>query len=55
MIYELILDEAPPGIPSSVATASFCLTLPGKNLHLSSLLQSKKFRNKGNKEGALAA
>lgn len=55
MIYELILDEVPPGIPSSVATASFCLTLPGKNLHLSSLLQSKKFRNKGNKEGALAA
>ena len=53
--YHSHLDEAPQAIPSSLATASFCLTLPGKKLHLSSLLQSKKFRNKRNREGALAA
>ena len=33
----------------------FCLTLPGKQLDLSVLLKEKKFRNKGNKEGALRA
>ena len=39
----------------SLATAAFCLTLPGKKLHLSSLLMTKKFRNKGHKSGAIAA
>lgn len=39
----------------SLATATYCLTLPGKKLHLSSLLALKKFRNKGNKDGAIAA
>ena len=29
--------------------------LPGKILNLSALLQAKKFRGKGNKEGAVAA
>ena len=33
----------------------FCLTLPGKQLDLSVLLKEKKFRHKGNKEGALRA
>ena len=39
--------------PSS--TASYCLTLPGKQLVLSTLLQAKKFRARGNKDGAVAA
>ena len=52
LVIKFYLDEVPPAY---VAIASFCLTLPGKNLHLSSLLQSEKFCNKGNKEGALAA
>ena len=37
------------------AVAGFCLTLPGKTLYLKALLAAKKFRNRGNKEGALAA
>ena len=37
------------------STAAFCLTLPGKRLYLSPLLAMKKFRKKGNKEGAIAA
>ena len=35
--------------------ATYCLTLPGKQLVLSILLQAKKFRARGNKEGAVAA
>ncbi|MCG8621326.1 MAG: hypothetical protein MJE68_04890 [Proteobacteria bacterium] len=31
------------------------MTLPGKQLVLSVLLQAKKFRARGNKEGAVAA
>ena len=43
-------------IPSSIqSTSAFCLLLPGKNLHLSTLLAQKKFRHRGNKEGALNA
>ena len=37
------------------STASFCLLLPGKTLNLSNLLAQKKFRGRGNKDGALAA
>ena len=33
----------------------YCLLLPGKVLYLSPLLAAKKFRNKGNKSGALTA
>ena len=32
-----------------------CLTLPGSQLDLSVLLKEKKFRGRGNKEGALQA
>ena len=35
--------------------AGFCLTLPGKILYLSPLLALKKFRKKGNKDGAVRA
>jgi len=38
-----------------ISTGAFCLLLPGTTLVLSSLLAQKKFRNKGRKEGALAA
>ena len=37
------------------STGAFCLLLPGKNLHLSTLLAQKKFRQRGNKDGALNA
>ena len=33
----------------------FCLMLPGKVLDLSQLLIAKKFRKRGNKQGALTA
>ena len=36
-------------------TASFILLLPGKLLDISALNTSHKFRNHGNKEGAVAA
>ena len=41
--------------PASPGLASFCLQLPGKQLHLSALLTAKKFRGRGNKEAALLA
>ena len=34
--------------------ASLSLAIPGKTLHLTALLTIRKFRNKGDKEGALA-
>lgn len=37
------------------STEGFCLTLPGKQLDVSMLLKEKKFRGKGNEEGALTA
>ena len=40
---------------SDGSTAGFCLLLPGKTLHLSHLLSLKKFRKRGNKDGALRA
>ena len=36
-------------------TAGFCLCLPGKTLYLTPLLALKKFRKKGNKDGAVRA
>ena len=35
--------------------ATFCLLLPGKILYISALLASKRFRDKGNKDGAVRA
>lgn len=40
---------------SVLSIEAFCLTLPGQELHLPSLLVAKKFRNRGNKDGALTA
>ena len=37
------------------ATAVYCLQLPGKTLYLTPLLAQKKFRKRGNKEGAVRA
>jgi hypothetical protein len=42
-------------VKTPVTVEAFCLTLPGKELHLLSLLHAKKFRNRGNKDGALTA
>ena len=36
-------------------TVAHCLTLPGKRLHLTPLLNQKKFRGYGNKEAAMRA
>uniref|UniRef100_A0A1X7U711 Uncharacterized protein n=1 Tax=Amphimedon queenslandica TaxID=400682 RepID=A0A1X7U711_AMPQE len=33
--------------------ASFCLTLPGQKLYVNALLEQRKFRDKGNKDGAV--
>lgn len=35
--------------------AAYCLLLPGKKLFLTPLLAAKKFRNRGNKDGAVRA
>ncbi len=37
------------------AVAMFCLILPDKVLHISALLAAKRFRDKGNKDGAVKA
>ena len=42
-------------VVGKLTVEGFCLTLPGKQLDLSVLLKEKKFRHKGNKEGALRA
>ena len=47
-------EESKPQMPSgSKSNEAFCLTLPGNQLDLSALLKDKKFRHRGNKEGAL--
>lgn len=48
-------NKGPIAIKAPVSIETFCLTLPGRELHLPSLLLAKKFRNRGNKEAALAA
>lgn len=51
-------NSEPKGVVPVVGKSTvegFCLTLPGKQLDLSILLKEKKFRHKGNKEGALRA
>ena len=40
---------------STISNATYCLLLPGPILNLSTLLVTKKFRARGNKEGALTA
>ena len=42
-------------VTSSTSLATFCLLLPGKRLHLSTLLFEQKFRGRGNKTAALEA
>ena len=48
-------DVVPDGISEDDLTAAHCLLLPGKCLYLTPLLAAKKFRRKGNKEGAVRA
>ena len=38
-----------------IENAAYCLKLPGRILDLSTLLAAKKFRGRGNKDGALKA
>ena len=42
-------------VPEDKKVASFCLTIPGKVLHISTLLAKKFFRNKCNKDDAVKA
>ena len=57
-IFGLINVEEITEVQSSktpVSVKTFGFTLPGREQHLSSLLATKKFRNRGDKEGALMA
>ena len=47
------MELTPESIEES--TAGFCLKIQGKTLYLTPLLAMKKFRKRGNKEGALSA
>ena len=56
IIIDCVLGSSDPiSTSADDATAGFCLTLPGKTLYLTPLLTAKKFRGRGNKEGALRA
>ncbi len=44
-----------PATTGGKSNEAFCLTLTGEQLDLSALLKDKKFRGRGNKEGALKA
>lgn len=48
------VENKPPEEDQANANATLCLTIPGKVLHLTALLTIRKFRKKGDKEGALA-
>lgn len=48
------LAESTP-VSQDVETSGFCLTLPGQTLYLTPLLALKKFRKRGNKDGAIRA
>ena len=55
MNYCVLGPSDPISTSADDAIAGFCLTLPGKTLYLTPLLTAKKFRGRGNKEGALRA
>lgn len=55
-----LIYTAPSQVGSASAqqdqsVAQYCLLLPGKTLHISALLAAKRFRDRGNKEGAVKA
>ena len=57
-MFSFFLDLNPDVLKKEIKTeavATFCLTLPRKELYLSPLLAMKKFKYKGNKEKAVAA
>ena len=55
ILYTCTVDAAVEGLCDDDATAAYCLLLPGKVLYLSPLLGQKKFRKRGNKNGAVRA
>ncbi len=55
MVFYCTVQENRPSVKAPASIEAFCLTLPGRELHLPSLLLAKKFRNRGNKEGTLTA
>lgn len=48
-------DGKDSALSEDAKIAAYCLLLPGDTLHLTPLLAAKKFRNKGNKDGAIRA
>lgn len=56
MCMNRLTEELKVQMPSGgKSNEALCLTLPGSELNLSALLKDKKFRGRGNKEGALQA
>ena len=52
--YILTADKGENSSKSApISTEAFCLTLPGRILNITALNYAKKFRNRGNKGGAL--
>lgn len=54
-LYTYSGDPVIEGLGGDDATAAYCLQLPGKTLYLTPLLAQKKFRKRGNKDGAVRA
>ena len=56
-VHHLILESSHPMLPMSAneaeRNAAFSLLLPGKVLHLNALSHLRKFRDRGNKPGAV--
>ena len=56
MCMNRLTEELKVQMPSGgKSNEALCFTLPGSELNLSALLKDKKFRGRGNKEGALQA
>ena len=54
-MYKNVVDMTEEVKDSEESTAAYSLCLPGKTLFLKHLLTLKKYRNRGNKDGAVRA
>lgn len=54
-MYTVDDEAASSGMTKENSRAAYCLVLPGKTLYLTPLLNIKKFRAHGNKDGAVTA
>ena len=55
IIFLLCIDDVIKTTTEDKSNGAMCLLLSGKKLYLQPLLAMKKFRNKGNKTGAITA